>query len=36
MGMSLLEMKTVSQAIDETIEKAPPTYKVIRLQNLLH
>ncbi|XP_017093016.1 PXMP2/4 family protein 4 isoform X1 [Drosophila bipectinata] len=28
MGMSLLEMKTFSQAIEETIEKAPPTYKV--------
>jgi len=28
MGMSLLELKTFSQAVDETKEKAAPTYKV--------
>ncbi|XP_017006638.2 mpv17-like protein [Drosophila takahashii] len=28
MGMSLLEQKTISQAVDETKEKALPTYKV--------
>lgn len=28
MGMSLLELKTFSQAVEETKEKAAPTYKV--------
>ncbi|KAH8419797.1 hypothetical protein KR009_002689 [Drosophila setifemur] len=35
MGMSLLELKTLSEAIEETKEKAAPTYKVTLLLNLL-
>lgn len=35
MGMSLLELKSFSQAVEETKEKALPTYKVGRTSALL-